>query len=85
MPIAAKLALGADLMTGLMDRMGKSALGPNEVPSLAQARKIRNMVYRCAACPDPRGCAALQATMRHLNKPPLYCPNAQALNALPNV
>lgn len=84
MQIASKLAVSADLMTGLIDRMGKTVLGPNEMPSLAQARKIRNMVYRCSACPDQRGCAALQAKVQHLDTPPTYCPNAEALNALPN-
>ncbi|WP_299628297.1 DUF6455 family protein [uncultured Tateyamaria sp.] len=84
MPLTSNLARSADLMTGLMGRMGKVVLAPNEVPSLAQARKIRNMVYRCAACPDQRGCAALQATALHLDSPPAYCPNADALTALPS-
>lgn len=84
MTLASKMARSADLMTGIIDRMGKTALGPDDVPSLAHGRRLRNMVLRCTTCPDPQGCAALQATVTHLDAPPVYCPNADLLRALPN-
>ncbi|WP_299376307.1 DUF6455 family protein [uncultured Tateyamaria sp.] len=77
-----KLARSADLMTGMLDRMGKGLA--HGTPSQAQARHARNLVFRCAACPDQEGCARLQATALTLDHPPVYCPNAQALTALPD-
>ena len=78
------MAPSADLMTGMMDRMGKVAVGDGEVPTMARGRLLRNMVFRCAACPAPDACAALQQTVTHLDAPPLFCPNAEALKALPD-
>ncbi|WP_299041001.1 DUF6455 family protein [uncultured Tateyamaria sp.] len=80
-----RLAASADLMTGMMHRLGKIAVGPGDVPGLARARHLQTMVFRCRACPDPGACAALQRTVLHLDAPPLFCPNAQALRALPAV
>lgn len=85
MGLAERMAPSADLMTGMMDRLGKVAVNKNETVSLARAHHIRNMVFRCAACPEPAACAALQQTVQHLDKPPLFCPNTAALMNLPDV
>lgn len=82
MPLASKLALSADLMNGVITRMGKAVLGADETPSLTQAQKLREMVYRCAACSDQSGCAALQATVTQLDRPPMFCRNSRSLMAL---
>lgn len=84
MGLADRMAPSADLMTGMMDRLGKVAVGENENASLARAHQIRNMVFRCSACPEPAACAALQRTVQHLDAPPLFCPNTEALMNLPD-
>jgi len=84
MTIAAKIAPSADLMTGMIDRLGKTVLTEADAPTLGRARMVRNMVFRCLACPDQPGCAALQGTVQHLDAPPAYCPNAATLMALPD-
>ncbi|WP_415403432.1 DUF6455 family protein [Tateyamaria sp. SN3-11] len=80
-----KLAQSADLMTGILDRIGKTLVAPGAHASRANAQAARNMVYRCAACPDQDGCRRLQATALHLERPPLFCTNAERLMALPDV
>lgn len=84
MTIASKIAPSADLLTGMLDRLGRTVVGPDETATLAHGRALRNMVFLCLACPDQPGCAALQARNRHLDRPPSYCRNAQTLKALPN-
>lgn len=78
-----RLAPAADLMTGMMARLGKVAVDQGEMATRTRAQMLRTMVCRCAACPDPAACAALQRTMQRLDAPPLFCPNADALMALP--
>ncbi|WP_299657245.1 DUF6455 family protein [uncultured Tateyamaria sp.] len=84
MGLADRMAPSADLMTGMMDRLGKTVVGADEAPTPARARMIRNMVFRCTACPEPAACAALQRTVLHLDAPPLFCPNTEALKGLPD-
>lgn len=84
MGFADRLAPAADMMTGMMDRLGKVAVADGETASRARAQQIRSMVYRCAACPEPAACAALQRTVQNLEQPPLFCPNTDALMALPD-
>lgn len=83
MPIVSNFALNADLMNGVMKRLGRAALGPDDIPNPVRAQKLREMIYRCAACSDQSGCAALQATVMKLESPPLFCRNADALMGLP--
>lgn len=84
MTIASKIAPSADLLTGMLDRLGKAAVGPGETATTAHGRALRNMVFRCLACPDQPGCAALQSRHRHLDRPPEYCRNAATLRTLPD-
>lgn len=82
MSIVTKIAPSADLMTGMIDRLGKQAVDPREVATQAHARMLRTMVFRCLACPDQPGCAALQGTCQHLDEPPACCPNRGVLMEL---
>ncbi|WP_299589490.1 DUF6455 family protein [uncultured Tateyamaria sp.] len=83
MPLIQPLAQSADLMTGMLTRLHRSFVAPRAHATAAQAQYARALVCRCATCPDQAGCARLQATMLHLDTPPDFCPNAQALMALP--
>ena len=82
---ANRIAASADLMTGMINRLGKAATNENHAPTTAHANMIRNMVLRCNACPEPAACAALQRTVQCLDQPPLFCPNTDALRNLPDV
>ena len=81
MTIVSKIAPSTDLMTGMMDRLGRTPL--SATPTLADAQRLRGLVMRCVVCPDQPGCAALQSRAPELDAPPDFCPNATALMAMP--
>ncbi|WP_299693026.1 DUF6455 family protein [uncultured Tateyamaria sp.] len=83
MPLFTKTATSADLMSGMMSRLRKSPIGPREHATQAHARRLREMVLRCVACPDQPGCAAVQAMSLTLPEPPDICPNKAAFQMLP--
>ncbi len=82
MGVVSRIATSADVMSGMMARMNKVAVDPRAVATEAHARKLREMVLRCAACPDQPGCIALQSTTLTLAEAPDFCPNKEALQAL---
>lgn len=84
MTLVNRMAPAADLMTGMLDRLGKAVVGANETATPTRARLIRNMVFQCSACPEPAACVALQRTVLHLEEPPMFCPNTAALKGLPD-
>ena len=67
----------------MMTRLRKAPLDPREVATQAHAQRLRQMVLRCAACPDQAGCAAMQAMSLTCNAPPDCCPNREAFQRLP--
>lgn len=83
MSLASELALSTKLVTGMLTRLGKAVLAPNAPPDPAYVQRVQALIFCCAACSDQPGCAALQATVMHMDHPPKFCGNAQALRALP--
>ena len=84
MAVFSRISHSADLMTGMTHRLGKSLLPTTGAPTPGQVQRARALALRCMACEDPVGCASLQDTITHLDAPPLFCPNAQVLMALPD-
>lgn len=79
---SSRIADSADLMHGMIRRLGKIPPGSDGTPNLAQAQELRALTLACTKCSDPASCAALQNTVQHLAEPPSYCPNAASLMAL---
>lgn len=79
----AKTAASADLMSGMMSRLHKAPLGARDHATQAHARRLRDMVLRCVACPDKPACAALQAMSLSFAEPPQFCPNTNYFELLP--
>ncbi|WP_223428602.1 DUF6455 family protein [Tateyamaria pelophila] len=85
MSLSSKRTLSADLVNGVITRMRRAAPGPAQSPGPVHARGLREVVKRCADCSDQSGRAALQTTRMRSDKPPIFCPNTNALMALPKV
>ena len=83
MSFVSRIPQSANLMSGMMTRLHKAPLDPREVATQAHARRLREMVLRCASCPDQEGCAALQAMSMTCAAPPDCCPNWDAFQRLP--
>ena len=85
MSVISKIAPSADLVSGMMSRLGKAPTAPREVATRAHAARLRMMVLQCTSCPDQESCAALQAMTLHCDAPPNYCPNAAVFDTLPRI
>ena len=83
MSFVSRIPQSANLMSGMMTRLRKAPLDPREIATQAHAQRLRQMVLRCAACPDQAGCAAMQAMSLTCNAPPDCCPNREAFQRLP--
>ncbi|MEL7125713.1 MAG: DUF6455 family protein [Pseudomonadota bacterium] len=83
MSVVTRISESADVMSGMMTRLHKAPLGPRDIATQAHARRLREMVLRCASCPDQPGCAAMQAMSLTCDAPPDYCPNKDAFGTLP--
>ncbi|MCA0872382.1 DUF6455 family protein [Seohaeicola saemankumensis] len=79
MGVFTKISKSAELVGGMIERLGTDLAGwGNHDPEL-EAVRYRAMVMRCSGCPDQSGCRKLQDQNSHLDHAPDYCQNRAVL------
>lgn len=75
MSIFQKISESTGLVTGMAERLGVDMQARMAQPDPA-ARSLRDMVTRCASCPEHAACTRLQEDNPALDAAPAYCRNA---------
>ena len=74
-----KLARSADLVQGMARRVGADLTEHVDLRGDGAALDFREIVLRCAGCPEQAACARLQAETERLSAAPDYCRNAHLM------
>ncbi len=79
MEVFSKISKSAELVRGMIERLGTDVAGGDMHDPKLEAVRYRAMVMRCSGCPDQSGCRKLQDQNAHLDRAPDYCQNRAVL------